>query len=180
MISAAGDPSGIGPGNDHKGPTRALLQHLLRMLETRVEAARLTAQTEVHAVRSRVQLKLLAAVAMIVGLWAAVVLIAVALPPHLRVPVLSGVVALFLIGAAVAWFMGSRERRRDEPGSLSWFVDGLKLDLEAFARAMDRGAGQATMRPTDEPPPDQPVPPPPTEEGQGPTSKRSPPSDLAA
>ncbi len=179
MISAAGDPSGIGPGNDHKGPTRALLQHLLRMLETRVDAARIAAQTEVHAVRSRLQLKLLAAVALIVALWAAIVLIAVALPPHLRVPVLSGVVALFAIGALVAWIMGSRERRHDEPGSLSWFVDGLKRDLEVFGRAMDRGAAQATARPSDEPPPEQPVPPP-TQEGQGPSTNRSPPSDLAA
>ncbi len=176
MIIPTGD---AGPGNGHKGPTRALLLHLLRMAETRVEAARLTASSEVRAVRNRVQLKLLAGVALIVALWAAVVLIAVALPPHLRIPVLAGVVLLFAIGAVVAWMVASRERTRDEPGTLNWFVEGLKLDLEVFARTMERTAAQAAAQPSEEPPPDQPAPPP--QESQGPTSStRSPPSDLAA
>jgi hypothetical protein len=148
------------------------------MLETRMEAARLTARSEVRAVRSRVQLKLLAAVAMIVALWAAVVLIAVALPPRLRVPVLSGVVLLFAIGAVVAWIIGSRERTSDQPGTLNWFVEGLKLDLDVFARTFERSTAHAAARPSEQPPPDQPPPP---QEGQDPsTSTRSPPSDLAA
>jgi uncharacterized membrane protein YqjE len=167
----------MGPGDD-KGPTRALLLHLLRMLETRVEAARITAQSEVRVVKNRVQLKLLAGVAMIVALWAAIVLIAVALPPHLRIPVLSAVVALFAIGAVVAWIVASRERKLDEPGSLGWFVDGLKLDLEVFARTFERSTAHAAAQPADEPPPDQP--PPPRETQEPPTSTRSPPSDLAA
>jgi uncharacterized membrane protein YqjE len=179
VISPAGDAgSGMGPGND-KGPMQALMLHLLRMLETRVEAARIAAQSEVRVVRNRVQLKLLAGVAMIVALWAAIVLIAVALPPHLRIPVLSGVVALFAIGAVVAWIVASRDRKQNEPGSLAWFVEGLKLDLEVIARTFERSTAHAAAQPADEPPPEQ-TPPPPRETQEPPTSTRSPPSDLAA
>jgi hypothetical protein len=152
------------------------------MVETRMDAARIAARSEVDSVKNRIQLKLLAGVALIVALWAAVVLIAVALPPHLRIPVLSAVVLLFAIGAIVAWVVAGRERAHGEPGSISWFVDGLKLDLEVFARALERtaqAAAQAAEPPPREPPPAQPPPAP--QDAPGPsTTSRSPPSDLAA
>ena len=68
-------------------PAREMSLHLLRMLETRLEAAGIVAQAESQRLLSRLQLKLLAAAAVFIAIWGAIVLLAIALPPDLRVPV---------------------------------------------------------------------------------------------
>ena len=115
---------------EETGPARALTLHLLRMLDTRMDAFGLAVRSEITAVTSRAQLKLLSLAALVVALWAAVVLIAVALPPNLRVPVLSVVIGVFLVAALWALLVARRERVPGELGSMRWFLDGLKLDLE--------------------------------------------------
>ena len=137
-------------------PARELSLHLLRMLETRMDAASIVLQAESQRLLMRLQLQILAAAAGFIAIWGGIVLLAIALPPHLRAPVLGAVVALFVIGAAVAWLVAGRMVGNRELGSLRWFLEGLKLDLEVLARALSQS--QAT-------PPEQ---------------QRSPPSDIAA
>src|SRR5690242_10544233 len=85
-------------GEDNKAnPARELSLHLLRMLETRMEAAGLVFQAESQRLLSRLQLKALAAAAVFIALWGGIVLLAIALPPNLRVPVLGAIVAGFVL-----------------------------------------------------------------------------------
>jgi hypothetical protein len=165
---------------EETGPARALTLHLLRMLDTRMDAFGLAVRSEINAVTSRAQLKLLAVAALVVAAWAAIVLIAVALPPHLRVPVLSVVVGVFLVAALWAFLAARRERVPGEIGSMRWFLDGLKLDLEVLSRTLEgnRAHGAAPPPPESEPPPAQENVPGDT---PGPTTEsRRPASDLAA
>ena len=62
------------------------------MLETRVDAAGIALQAETESFLARLQLQLLAAAAFFIAIWGGIVLLAIVLPPHLRVPVLGGVV----------------------------------------------------------------------------------------
>ena len=159
MEAEAEKPQAAAPEPDPlHHPAREMSLHLLRMLETRLEAAGIVAQAESQRLLSRLQLKLLAAAAVSIAIWGAIVLLAIALPPDLRVPVLGAVVAAFVIGAVVAWFVAERLKAGREVGSLSWFLEGLKADLEILARTLSTPAAAA-------PPPDQ---------------QRSPPSDIAA
>lgn len=183
MIDPAGDSAPEQPEETETRPIRALFQHLVRMLETRMDAAGVAVRWEIAAITARLQLKLLAAGALLVALWAAVVLIAIALPPHLRIPVLSVVVAVFAIAAVWALLASRRERRPGETGSMRWFVDGLKLDLEVLARTAERARANAGPPPVETPPPraaaDAPSAAP--QDTSGTTSaNRSPPSDIAA
>jgi uncharacterized membrane protein YqjE len=177
-MDPAGDREPENPEERESRPARTLFQHLLRMFETRMDAAGVAVRWEIDAVTSRLQLKLIAAGALLIALWAAVVLIAIALPPHLRIPVLSVVVAGFAIAAVWAFLAARRERIPGETGSMRWFVDGLKADLEVLARTAERA------RPRAEPPPAEPPPAetPPPSEARPPQdiSSRSPPSDIAA
>ena len=75
------------------GPARALTIHLLRMLETRMDAAGIALNSEIQTFSLRLQLKLLAAGALFVAIWGAIVLLAIVLPDPYRGPVLGGVVA---------------------------------------------------------------------------------------
>lgn len=165
---------------EETGPARALTLHLLRMLDTRMDAFGLAVRSEINEVTSRAQLKLLAVAALVVALWAAIVLIAVALPPHLRVPVLSVVVGVFLVAALWAFLTARRERVPGEVGSMRWFLDGLKLDLEVLSRTLEGARAHGA-----EPPPPESEPPPAQENAPGATTgatpeNRRPPSDLAA
>jgi len=72
---------------------------------------------------------------------------------------LGAVVAAFVIGAVVSLVIAARMQAGREVGSLAWFLEGLKMDLEVFARSLAQPAAPAA--------------PPPEEE-------RSPPSDVAA
>jgi uncharacterized membrane protein YqjE len=146
-------------------PAREMSLHLLRMLETRLEAAGIVLQSESQRVVTRLQLHLFAAAAGFIAIWGGIVLLAIALPPNLRIPVLSGVVAAFVLAAVwCVWRANSMIAGR-EVGSLSWFLDSLKLDLEVLARSLGHHQAQA-------------APPPPPAEPQ-PTSERSQVSDAA-
>jgi uncharacterized membrane protein YqjE len=125
-----------GPHENSYGPAREMSLHLLRMLETRIEAAGIALQAEAQRLVSRLQLQLLAAAALFIAIWGGIVLLAIALPPNLRVPVLSGVVAAFVIGAVWALLRARRLLPGREVGSLSWFLDALKLDLEVLSRSL--------------------------------------------
>ena len=154
-------------------PARALTTHLLRMFETRMEAAGIALQSEVHSFSARLQLRVLAAAAVFVAIWGGIVLLAIALPPHLRVPVLSAVVAGFVVVALVAYFAARKFNRTREIGSLSWFLEELRLDLEVFSRALSRGS--QPERAPEAPSPQA------AAHGETPSDpSRSPPNDLAA
>jgi uncharacterized membrane protein YqjE len=139
---------------DDSGPARALTLHLLRMLETRMDAAGIALDTEIQSLTSRAQLKLLAAGAVFFAIWGGIVLLAIALPEPARIPVLSGVIAAFVIAAIWAQLAAKRRAASHEVGSMRWFLDGLKRDLEVLSRSL-------AQRPE-------------------PVDKRSPPNDLAA
>ena len=141
-------------------PAREMSLHLLRMLETRLEAAGLVAQAESRRLITRLQLKLLAVGALFIALWGGIVLLAIVLPDHLRAPVLGAVVAAFVTGAIVSLVVAARMQASRDVGSLSWFLEGLKLDLEVLARTLAQPVAAA-------PPPDE-------------KDKRSPPGDVAA
>lgn len=163
---AQGAPgSGKANGGDETAshPARELSLLLLRMLETRMDAAGIVVQAETGRIMLRLQLKLLAAAAVFIAIWGGIVLLAIALPEHLRVPVLAGVIAAFVIGAVIAVVVANRRTVGGEVGSLGWFLEGLRQDLEVIARSLSQA--QSQPQPQSSPPPDQP---------------RSPPSDIAA
>jgi uncharacterized membrane protein YqjE len=155
---------------EETGPARALTLHLLRMLETRADAAAIALQSEIQSFQARLQLRLLAAAAMFIAIWGGIVLLAIALPPHLRVPVLSAVVAAFVIGAVVAQLAAKRKVASRDVGSMSWFLDSLRLDFEVLSRSLAKARATAAAPPPAGP---SPVEPPSAEE-------RRPPNDLAA
>jgi uncharacterized membrane protein YqjE len=134
---AGGEPAAsAGARENGYGPAREMSLHLLRMLETRIEAAGIALQAEAARLMSRLQLQLLAAAAFFIAIWGGIVLLAIALPPNLRVPVLSAVVAAFVVGAIWALLRARRMVPGREVGSLSWFLDALKLDLEVLSRSL--------------------------------------------
>lgn len=166
-------PQQAGVEEEPAHPARELSLHLLRMLETRLDAAGIVLNSESQRLLSRLQLGLLAAAAVFIAIWGGIVLLAIALPPHLRVPVLSVVVGGFVLTAIVAFVVARRMVPGREMGSLAWFLEGLKLDLEVLSRSLT--APHAAAPPPQQQPPDQEPP------GQKPPDQpRSPPSDLAA
>jgi uncharacterized membrane protein YqjE len=118
------------------GPAVALALHVLRMFETRVDAAGIALRTELQSFQVRLQLRLLAFAALFFAIWGGLVLLAIALPPELRVPVLSGVFALFVIVGVVALLVAKRKVASRDVGSMSWFMDGLRLDFEVLSRSL--------------------------------------------
>jgi uncharacterized membrane protein YqjE len=125
-------------------PAREMSLHLLRMLETRMDAAGIALQGETQLVLARMQLKILSAAAIFIAIWGGIVLLAIALPPHLRVPVLGAVVAAFVLTAVAAQVMAKRKASSREVGSMHWFLDSLRQDLEVWSRALARS--QQTAR----------------------------------
>ncbi len=126
----------IGIESDASHPAREMSLHMLRMLETRLEAAGIVLQAETQRIVGRVQLHLLAGAAVLISVWGGIVLLAVALPPHLRVPVLSAVVGAFVLTAVLAFVFARRMRPNTGIGSVTWLVDSLKLDLDVLARSL--------------------------------------------
>ena len=120
-------------------PAREMSMHLLRMLETRMDAAGIALQGETQLLMARLQLRLLAAASLFIAIWGGIVLLAIALPPHLRVPVLGAVVAGFVILGVVAHVRARRKASTREVGSLHWFLDSLRQDLEVLSRTLARG-----------------------------------------
>jgi uncharacterized membrane protein YqjE len=156
MMDTAGEQT---PGNGHDAeshPAREMSLHLLRMLETRMDAAGIALQAETQLVLARLQLKLLSAALIFIAVWCGIVLLAIALPPDLRVPVLGAVFAGFIAGGVWCHLAAKKQASTGQVGSLGWFLDGLKLDLEVLSRALARGQPIQTEQ------------------------QRSPPSDLAA
>jgi uncharacterized membrane protein YqjE len=133
-------PDGHAPNgaDTESGPARALTLHLLRMLETRMDAAGIALTTEVQTFSTRMQLKLAAAGALFIAVWSGIVLLAIALPEPYRVPVLGGVVAAFVILAIWAQLASKRRTASTQVGSMRWFLDGLKQDLEVLSRSLHR------------------------------------------
>jgi len=125
-----------GSGGNEPGPAREMSLHLLRMLETRLEAAGIVLQAEGNRIATRVQLQLIGAAAILIAIWGGIVLLAVALPPNLRVPVLSGVVGAFVLAAVWAFLKARSMIAGREVGSLHWFVESLKRDLEVLSRSL--------------------------------------------
>jgi uncharacterized membrane protein YqjE len=156
---------------DEPGAGRALTLHLLRMVETRMDAASIALQSEIQSFASRLQFRMLAAAAFFFAVWGGIVLLAIALPPHLRIPVLSAVVAAFVIGGIWAYVAANRSVSSHDVGSMSWFLDGLRQDVDVLSRSL---AQSRQRRQT----PAQPAPQPPPAAANEPT--RSDPNDLAA
>src|SRR5690348_17728671 len=104
-------PDGHAPnGADaESGPARALTLHLLRMLETRMDAAGIALNTEVQTFSTRLQLKVIAAAALFIAIWGGIVLLAIALPDPYRIPVLAAVVLAFAGGAVWAQIAAKRQ-----------------------------------------------------------------------
>ena len=125
-----------GSGASEPRPAREMSLHLLRMLETRLEAAGMVLQAEGNRIATRVQLQLIGAAAILIAIWGGIVLLAIALPPNLRVPVLSGVVAAFVIGAVWAFLKARSMIAGQGVGSLHWFVESLKADVEVLSRSL--------------------------------------------
>jgi uncharacterized membrane protein YqjE len=128
-------------------PAREMSLHLLRMLETRMDAASIALQGETQLLLARLQLKLLAAAALFIAIWGGIVLLAIALPPDLRVPVLAAVVAGFVIAAVAAQVLAKRKASSGQVGSLRWFLDSLRQDLEVLSRALARHQQQKQQQP---------------------------------
>jgi len=154
------DPAMFGP-DPEAGPARALTLHLLRMLETRMDAAGIAISSEVQSFGTRMQLKILAAALMFIAIWGGIVLLAIALPDPYRIPVLAAVVAAFVVGAIWASMAARNMVASTAVGSMRWFLDGLKQDLEVVSRSLHRRHEAEPASPTH-------------------TTHRSPPSDLAA
>jgi uncharacterized membrane protein YqjE len=140
-VTGESDEPASGPVPDPEaeaGPARALTLHLLRMLETRMDAAGIALHAEVQSFSSRLQLRLLAAGALFIAIWGGILLLAIALPPSARIPVLSVVVAGFVVAAIWAQLAAKRKVSSLEVGSMTWFLESLKLDLEVLSRSLGK------------------------------------------
>ena len=156
MTESGNDTQGGHSEETPSGPARELTLHLLRMLETRADAASIALQSEIQSFSSRLQLRVLAGAAIFFAIWAGIVLLALVLPPHLRVPVLAALVGLFVAAGVVALLLANRKVDSGEVGSLTWFLDSLKLDLEVFSRALEkRRAAASQPQPPPAPPPEE-------------------------
>ena len=136
METGAEKPAANGHDVEAQHPARELSLHLLRMFETRLEAAGIVLQAESRRLMTKLQLQILAAAAIFIAIWGGIVLLAIALPDHLRVPVLAGVVGAFVLGAVIALVVAHRMAASAGVGSLEWFLDSLKQDLEVWARSL--------------------------------------------
>jgi len=64
-------------------------------------------------------------------------------------------VGLFVVGSVVALLMAKRKVESREVGSMTWFLDSLKLDLEVFARALEKPKAAAPPPPAEQGSPDE-------------------------
>jgi hypothetical protein len=134
-----GEPVEVGPERSSRPhPARDLSLHLLRMLETRLDAAGLVVRTEARLLTSRLRLKVLAGAAAFLAVWGGIVLLAVTLPPHLRAPLLGVVVGILVLTSILALMIARRRYSSGRVGSLPWLMDNLRQDLELFSRSLQR------------------------------------------
>jgi uncharacterized membrane protein YqjE len=167
MMEGQADAAHEHDEDDEPGPARALTAHVLRMFETRVDAAGIALQSELQSFSSRLQMRLLAAAALFLALWGGIVLLAIALPPHLRIPVLSAVVVAFVSVGIWAYLAANRAVSSRDVGSMTWFMENIRLDVEVLSRSL---AKSRVRRQSAAPTPEQPTP----------EADRSDPNDLAA
>jgi uncharacterized membrane protein YqjE len=146
--SATTDPGHATRSEGEPSPAREMSLHLLRMLETRMDAAGLALQGEAQLLLTRLQLKLFAAAAIFIAIWGGIVLLAIALPPDLRVPVLSAVVAGFVVLAIAAQLFARKRVSTRQVGSLHWFLDSLRQDMEVVSRTLTRNPEPRSPAPT--------------------------------
>jgi len=149
MINGAdtAQPGAADEQEEESGTARALTLHLLRMFETRMDAAGMALNSEVQSFSKRIQLRLVAAGALFIAIWGGIVLLAIALPSNLRVPVLSGVVVAFVLGALWAQSAAKRNVSSHDLGSMTWFLDSLKQDLEVLSRALAKSRTHSQSAP---------------------------------
>jgi len=152
---------------DEPGTARALTLHVLRMMETRMDAAAIALQSEIQVFSSRLQLRLLAAATFFLALWGGIVLLAIALPPHLRIPVLTAVIVAFVIGGIWALLAANRAVTSRDVGSMTWFLENLKQDVDVLTRSLAHSRQQRQA-------------PPPAPPAAANEPNRSDPNDLAA
>jgi len=138
MMDPSNDTQAEQPEGAHSGPARELTLHLLRMLETRADAAGIALQSEIQSFSARLQLRAIAGAALFFAVWAGIVLLAIVLPPELRVPVLASVVGVFAVVAVIAVLLVMRKVESREVGSMTWFLESLKRDFEVFSRALEK------------------------------------------
>jgi hypothetical protein len=75
--------------------------------------------------------------------------------------VLSAVVVAFVVAGVACFTLAKRKASSGAVGSLAWFLDSLRLDLEVLSRTLTRSNQAQPQEPQPEP-------------------ERSPPSDIAA
>jgi uncharacterized membrane protein YqjE len=138
MMDSGSDTHAEQSEDAHSGPARELTLHLLRMLETRADAAGIALQSEIQSFSARLQLRAIAGAALFFAVWAGIVLLAIVLPPELRVPVLASVVGVFAVVAVIAILLVRRKVGSHEVGSMTWFLESLKRDFEVFSRALEK------------------------------------------
>jgi uncharacterized membrane protein YqjE len=135
------------PVEEEPGKARALTIHLLRMLETRMDAAGIALQGEIQSFSTRLQLRIVAGAALFIALWGGIVLLAIVLPPHLRVPVLAAVIVAFLIAGVWAHLAANRTVASNDVGSMTWLLDNLKLDVDVLSRSLAHSRAQKAPPP---------------------------------
>jgi len=140
-LNGSGTGGGAGPD---PSPAREMSLHLLRMVETRLEAAGIVLQNEGQRLATRLQLQVIGGSAIFIAIWGGIVLLAIALPANLRVPVLSGVVLAFVATAAWAFMKANRMIAGRDVGSMHWFVESMKRDVEVLSRSLNES--QAAKR----------------------------------
>lgn len=149
MMEQPSDVQGDQAEDNHSGPARELTLHLLRMLETRAEAGSIALRAEMQSFSARLQLRVIAGAAIFLAVWAGIVLLAIVLPPELRVPVLASLMGLLIVIAMIALLVAKRKVDSREVGSMAWFLESLKRDLEVFSRVLEKP--QVTAPPPAEP-----------------------------
>ena len=158
-------PAADEPAEEEPGQARALTIHVLRMIETRMDAAGIAIQAEIQSFSSRLQLRLLAAASVFIALWGGIVLLAIALPAHLRIPVLAAVIVAFVLAGVWAHLAANRAIASRDIGSMTWFLDSLKMDVDVLSRSLVKSRNQQAPQPPAATPEE---------------STRSAPNDLAA
>ncbi len=151
-MDAQHDPHPVGAGDEDSdndtGAGRVLTLHLLRMLETRADAAGIALQSEMQSFSTRLKLRVIGGAVLLIAAWAGIVLLAIVLPAHLRVPVLSGVIAALVIGGVWSLLAAKRAISSRDLGSMSWFLDGIRLDIEVLSRALKKPPAPVAEEPT--------------------------------
>ena len=119
------------PAQPIVGRARSLLDQLLRIAQTRLEMLSAEVHQEKLALTRQWQLAVGAMICTCLAGVTLIILLAVALPPHLRTTVLAVVLALF-IGGAIGCGIALRTRAK-RPPLFSRVVQQIRLDRGAVS-----------------------------------------------